>query len=127
MDQETFNLSIRKFLKMVGVNSQREMEQAVQRSAAKLAGTTGFPVKVTLEIPSLGVKVPFEYPAPAARPTGASGVPGAVRFRPLTPMRMFSVTLWRKMMGSWRTTPIWRRRSAVARRRIGSSSSRISP
>ena len=32
MDQETFNLSIRKFLKMVGVNSQREIEQAVQRS-----------------------------------------------------------------------------------------------
>jgi hypothetical protein len=60
MDQETFNLSIRKFLKMVGVNSQREIEQAVQRSAARLAGTDAFPVKVTLEIPSLGVKVPFD-------------------------------------------------------------------
>ena len=60
MDQETFNLSIRKFLKMVGVNSQREIEQAVQKSAAKLAGSDGFPVKVTLEIPSLGVKVPFD-------------------------------------------------------------------
>ena len=60
MDQETFNLSIRKFLKMVGVNSQREIEQAVQQSSAKLAGTTAFPIKVTLEIPSLGVKVPFD-------------------------------------------------------------------
>jgi hypothetical protein len=60
MDQETFNLSIRKFLKMVGVNSQREIEQAVQKAGAKLAGTDGFPVKVTLEIPSLGVKVPFD-------------------------------------------------------------------
>ena len=60
MDQETFNLSIRKFLKMVGVNSQREIEQAVQQSAAKLAGADAFPVKVTLEIPSLGVKVPFD-------------------------------------------------------------------
>ncbi len=30
MDQEAFNMSIRKFLKMVGVNSQREIEQAVQ-------------------------------------------------------------------------------------------------
>ena len=60
MDQETFNLSIRKFLKMVGVNSQREIEQAVQRATAKLAGTDAFPVKVTLEIPSLGVKVPFD-------------------------------------------------------------------
>ena len=58
MDQETFNISIRKFLKMVGVNSQREIEQAVQKSADRLG--SGFPVKMTLEIPSLGVKVPFE-------------------------------------------------------------------
>jgi hypothetical protein len=58
MDQETFNLSIRKFLKMVGVNSQREIEQAVQSSAGKLGN--GFVVKMTLEIPSLGVKVPFD-------------------------------------------------------------------
>ena len=60
MDQETFNLSIRKFLKMVGVNSQREIEQAVQKAASQLQGTSAFPVKVTLEIPSLGVKVPFD-------------------------------------------------------------------
>jgi hypothetical protein len=58
MDQETFNLSIRKFLKMVGVNSQREIEQAVQQSADKLS--SGFAVKMTLEIPSLGLKVPFD-------------------------------------------------------------------
>jgi hypothetical protein len=58
MDQETFNLSIRKFLKMVGVNSQREIEQVVQRSAGKLGDS--FVVKMTLEIPSLGVKVPFD-------------------------------------------------------------------
>jgi hypothetical protein len=58
MDQETFNLSIRKFLKMVGVNSQREIEQAAQKSGDKLG--SGFAVKMTLEIPSLGVKVPFE-------------------------------------------------------------------
>jgi len=62
MDQETFNLSIRKFLKMVGVNSQREIEQAVQKAieSGKLKGDETFPVKVTLEIPSLGVKVPFD-------------------------------------------------------------------
>ena len=58
MDQETLNLSIRKFLKMVGVNSQREIEQVVQRSAGKLGDS--FVVKMTLEIPSLGVKVPFD-------------------------------------------------------------------
>jgi hypothetical protein len=62
MEQETFNLSIRKFLKMVGVNSQREIEQAVQRSmqSGKLKGSETIPIKCTLEIPELGVKVPFD-------------------------------------------------------------------
>jgi len=62
MDQETFNLSIRKFLKMVGVNSQREIELAVQKALqnGKLSGTETLPAHVTLEIPSLGVKVPFQ-------------------------------------------------------------------
>ena len=62
MDQETFNLSIRKFLKMVGVNSQREIEQAVQaaQAAGKLAGDKPLEARVTLEIPALGVRVPFE-------------------------------------------------------------------
>ena len=62
MDQEIFNLSIRKFLKMVGVNSQREIEQAVQQAlaAARLKGDETLPVRVMLEIPGLGVKVPFE-------------------------------------------------------------------
>jgi len=62
MDQETFNLSIRKFLKMVGVNSQREIEQAVQQALQKgsLRGNESLAAKVTLEIPGLGVKVPFE-------------------------------------------------------------------
>jgi hypothetical protein len=62
MDQETFNLSIRKFLKMVGVNSQREIEQAVQKAleAGKLKGNESLAAKVILEIPSLGVKVPFD-------------------------------------------------------------------
>ena len=62
MDQETFNLSIRKFLKMVGVNSQREIEQAVQKALAsqRLKGEETFSAKITLEISSLGLKVPFE-------------------------------------------------------------------
>ena len=66
MDQETFNLSIRKFLKMVGVGSQREIEQAVQQAlegkpgSQRLGGDETLAVKVTLEIPALGVKVPFD-------------------------------------------------------------------
>ena len=62
MAQETFNLSIRKFLKMVGVGSQREIEQAVHGALAsqRIKGEESFAAKVTLEIPSLGLKVPFE-------------------------------------------------------------------
>jgi len=60
MNDENFNISIRKFLKMVGVSSQREIEQAVQNSirSGKLKGDETVPVKATLEI--LGVKVPFD-------------------------------------------------------------------
>ena len=62
MDQETFNLSIRKFLKIVGVGSQREIEQAVQKAleSHRIKGEESFTAKVTLEIPALGLKVPFE-------------------------------------------------------------------
>lgn len=62
MNEETFNLSIRKFLKMVGVNSQREIEQAVARAIADgaIAGTESFPAKVTLEIAGLKLNVSFD-------------------------------------------------------------------
>jgi hypothetical protein len=62
MDQDTFNLSIRKFLKIVGVGSQREIEQAVQKAidTQRLKGGETLVAKVTLEIPSLGLTVPFE-------------------------------------------------------------------
>ena len=44
MDDDAFNLSIRKFLKMVGVSSQREIEQAVARArAAASRATRNFP------------------------------------------------------------------------------------
>lgn len=62
MNQETFNLSIRKFLKTVGVNSQREIETAVANAirGATITGTESFPVHVTLEIPRLQVNVQFD-------------------------------------------------------------------
>jgi hypothetical protein len=62
MDDETFNLSIRKFLKMVGVSSQREIEQAVAKAMAArtIAGTESFPAKVTLEVAGLQLKVNFD-------------------------------------------------------------------
>ncbi|HEY7902726.1 MAG TPA: DUF6494 family protein [Casimicrobiaceae bacterium] len=62
MNEETFNLSIRKFLKMVGVNSQREIEQAVARATAdrSIAGTETLPATMTLSIAGLALEVTFD-------------------------------------------------------------------
>ena len=62
MDEETFNLSIRKFLKLVGVSSQREIEQAVAKSIAAhtISGTESFPAKMTLEVSGLKLRVDFD-------------------------------------------------------------------
>lgn len=62
MDEDVFNLSIRKFLKMVGVSSQRDIEQAVAKAVAdrSIAGTETFPAKVTLEIAGLKLNVQFD-------------------------------------------------------------------
>ena len=62
MDQETFNLSIRKFLKTVGVSSQREIEQAVDKAVA--AGTIGstktLAATMTLHVAGLQLEVRFD-------------------------------------------------------------------
>jgi hypothetical protein len=61
MNEDVFNLSIRKFLKMVGVNSQRDIEQAAAKAIAEgaISGTETFPAKVTLEIAGLKLNVQF--------------------------------------------------------------------
>ncbi len=62
MNEETFNISLRKFLKMVGVSSQREIEQAVARaqSEGSIAGNEKFPATMTLEIAGLKLTARFE-------------------------------------------------------------------
>jgi hypothetical protein len=62
MDEDTFNISIRKFLKMVGVSSQRDIEQAVSRALAAraISGTETFPAHMTLQIPGLQLNVQFD-------------------------------------------------------------------
>lgn len=62
MNEETFNLSIRKFLKMVGVSSQREIEQAVTKAIAAraISGSESFPATVTLEVAGLKLNVKFD-------------------------------------------------------------------
>ncbi len=62
MDDEALNQSIRKFLKTVGVRSQREIEQAVAQAAGRgaLAGTESLAATMTLEIAALGLRVEIE-------------------------------------------------------------------
>ena len=52
MNEETFNMSIRKFLKTVGVRSQTEIERAVTKAIAdgRLKGNETFPARVQLTI-----------------------------------------------------------------------------
>jgi hypothetical protein len=61
MNEEALNLSIRKFLKMVGINSQREIEHAVAKAVAAgtITGTESFPAKMRLEVAGLKVNVEF--------------------------------------------------------------------
>ena len=62
MNEEVFNMQIRKFLKKVGVQSQREIEQAVKQSIEKgsLVGTEKLETSVLLEVPSIGLKLSIE-------------------------------------------------------------------
>lgn len=62
MDEETLNISIRKFLKMIGVNSQREIEQAIAKAVAAgaITGTKSVAAVMSLEIPALHLKVKFD-------------------------------------------------------------------
>jgi predicted nucleotide-binding protein (sugar kinase/HSP70/actin superfamily) len=55
-DEEKFNMEVRKFLKKVGVTSQREIEQAV-REALQAGKLKGAPIKtkMTLEVAELGL------------------------------------------------------------------------
>jgi len=58
MNEETFNISLRKFLKVVGVTSQREIEQAVRAAldSGKLKGSEKLQAKVVLTIDAIGLK-----------------------------------------------------------------------
>ena len=57
MDEDRFNISVRKFLKEVGVTSQREIEKAVREalSSGRLPGTGKLDATMTLELGTLGV------------------------------------------------------------------------
>lgn len=62
MNEETFNLSLRKFLKTVGVSSQREIEHAVSAAIANgsIRGNETLPARMTLVIEGLKLEVGFD-------------------------------------------------------------------
>ncbi|HEV2548494.1 MAG TPA: DUF6494 family protein [Stellaceae bacterium] len=57
MNEDRFNMEIRKFLKVVGVTSQREIETAVRQAvgSGKVKGTTTLKAKMVLTIPAIGL------------------------------------------------------------------------
>jgi hypothetical protein len=62
MNDETLNMSIRKFLKTVGVNSQLAIEKAVTKAVAdgRLKGNETFPATMTLSVGKLSIDVRFD-------------------------------------------------------------------
>lgn len=62
MNEEQFNMNIRRYLKKVGVTSQREIENAVRAAMAsgKLTGSETLAVKVSLEIGAVGLAVDID-------------------------------------------------------------------
>ena len=57
LDEDRLNIEIRKYLKKLGITSQREIEQAVRSAIAdgSLAGDAKVVAKTTLELPQLGL------------------------------------------------------------------------
>ena len=62
MNEDHFNLAIRKFLKTVGVTSQREIEKALRDALARgtLKGDEALAVGVRLEIGAVGLTLPID-------------------------------------------------------------------
>ncbi len=59
MDEDAFNMSVRKFLKKLGVTAQREIEAAVREAVAAgtLKGDEQLPARATIRIEPLGKDV----------------------------------------------------------------------
>jgi hypothetical protein len=58
MNEDTFNMEVRKFLKVVGVTSQREIEIAVRKAVetGKLKANATLEAKVVLTMPGIGLE-----------------------------------------------------------------------
>ena len=62
MNDEAFNLSIRKFLKQFGVSAQRVIERSVEDAvkAGALTGTESFTARAILKVDALGIEETVE-------------------------------------------------------------------
>lgn len=62
MNEDVLNMSLRKFLKKVGVTGQREIEQAIRAAldAGRLQGGEKLPAEMRLSIPAIGLDVVIE-------------------------------------------------------------------
>ena len=62
MNEDVFNMDIRKFLKVVGVTSQREIETIVRDAvkAGRLKGTETLKAKVVLTLDGVGLSKTIE-------------------------------------------------------------------
>jgi len=59
MDEEALNMSLRKFLKKVGITAQREIELGVreQIEAGRLKGTEKLPARAVVRVEGLGKEI----------------------------------------------------------------------
>ena len=62
MDEEVLNIQVRKFLKKVGIQSQREIEQAVKDRMKKgiLTGKENLVATMLLEVPEIDLRVSID-------------------------------------------------------------------
>jgi hypothetical protein len=62
MNEDAFNMSVRKFLKKVGITSQREIEDAVRAAlgSGRLKGNEALPAKVMLTVGGVDLKFEIE-------------------------------------------------------------------
>ena len=62
MNEETFNMELRKFLKKVGVTSQRAIENAVRDAikAGRLTGTERLKARMRLEVDGVNLELVIE-------------------------------------------------------------------
>ena len=66
MNEDTLNMEIRKFLKKVGITSQREIEHAVLKAVeeGRLDGAESIEVKMTLNASAIGISHSIEGTMP---------------------------------------------------------------